>query len=62
MGTKVNVDHAADTVIRRSILGFLVYLNSVLISWFSMKQDGYESSTYDSEFTVTRSDMSTYNS
>jgi hypothetical protein len=61
MGAKVNVDHAADTVIRRSMLVFLVHLSSVLTSWFSMKQDGYESSTYGSEFIATRSDMSTYN-
>ena len=52
MGAKVNVDHVADTVTRRSMPGFLAHINSALISWFSKKQNSYESSTYGSEFTV----------
>ena len=34
---KVDADHAADTVTRRSRTGFLVYVNSALVYWFSKK-------------------------
>ena len=34
---KVDADHAADTVTRRSRTGFLVYINSALVYWFSKK-------------------------
>jgi len=47
---KVDADHAADTVTRRSRTGFLVYLNCALIHWFSKKQNSVESSTFGSEF------------
>jgi hypothetical protein len=36
---KVDADHAADTVTRRSRTGFLVYLNCALVQWFSKKQN-----------------------
>ena len=52
MSAKVDADHAADTVTRRSRTGFLVYLNSALIFWFSKKQNSCESSTFGSEFTA----------
>ena len=35
---KVDVDHASDTVTRRSRTRFLVYINSVLVYWWSEKQ------------------------
>ena len=47
---KVDADHASDTTTRRSRSGFLVYLNSSLIHWFSKKQTGVESSSFGSEF------------
>ena len=50
MRAKVNTDHAADTVTRRSWTGFLVFLNSALIPWWSKKQMSVESSTFGSEF------------
>ena len=34
---KVDADHAGDTITRRSRSGFLVYLNSALVYWFSKK-------------------------
>ena len=34
---KVDADHASDTVTRRSRTGFLVYINSALVYWFSKK-------------------------
>lgn len=52
MMTKVDADHAADTVTRRSRTGFLVCLNSAPIHWLSKKQIGCESSSFGSEFTV----------
>ena len=50
MRAKVDADHAADTVTRRSRMGFLVYLNSGLVYWWSKKQTGMESSSFGSEF------------
>jgi hypothetical protein len=47
---KVDADHAADTVTRRSRTGFLVYLNSAPIYWSSKKQNSVESSSFGSEF------------
>ena len=37
MKAKVYVDHAANTVTRRSKTGFLVYLNCALVYWFTKK-------------------------
>jgi hypothetical protein len=50
MRAKVDADHAADTVTRRSRTGFLVYLNCAPIYWFSKKQSSVESSSFGSEF------------
>ena len=50
MRAKVDADHASDTVSRRSRTGFLVYLNSALVHWFSKKQTSVESSSFGSEF------------
>ena len=46
----VDADHASDTVTRRSRTGFLVYLNSSLVYWYSKKQLSRESFTFGSEF------------
>ena len=51
---EVDVDHAGDTVIRRSRTGFFVYCNSALIYWFSKKQNSVESSSFGSEFITTK--------
>jgi hypothetical protein len=40
---KVDANHAADTVTRRSRTGFLVFLNSAPIYWLSKKQASVES-------------------
>ena len=50
MRAKVDADHAADTVTRRSRTGFLVYLNCAPIYWSSKKQTSVESSSFGSEF------------
>ena len=52
ISAKVDADHAADTVTRRSRTGFLVYCNSALVYWFSKKQTSIESSSFGSEFTA----------
>jgi hypothetical protein len=49
MRAKVDADHAADTISRRSRTGFLVYLNCAPIYWMSKKQTSVESS-FGSEF------------
>ena len=49
---KVDADHTADTVTRRSRTGFLVYVNSALVYWFSKKQTSVETSSFGSEFTA----------
>ena len=43
MVAKVDADHAADTITRRSRMGYLVYLNSALVYWSSKKQTSVES-------------------
>jgi hypothetical protein len=47
---KVNVDHAADIVTRRSITGFLFFIDSALVYWFLKKQNSVETNSFDSEF------------
>jgi hypothetical protein len=47
---KVDADHAADIVTRRSQTGFLVFLNSALIYWLNKKQVSVESSSFGSKF------------
>ena len=47
---KVDVDHASDTVTRRSRTGILVYLNCSLVHWWSKKQTSIESSSFGAEF------------
>ena len=50
MRAKVDADHATDTVTRRSRSGFIVYINSAPVYWFSKKQTAVESSSFGSEF------------
>ena len=47
---KVDADYASDTVTRRSRTGILVYLNCLLIHWWSKKQASIESSSFSAEF------------
>ena len=49
---KVDADHGADTVTRRSRTGFLVYINSALVYFMSKKQTSVETSSFGSEFTA----------
>ena len=46
----VDSDHAGDTVTRRSRTGFLIFLNSAPIYWYSKKQGSVETSSFGAEF------------
>ena len=46
----VDSDHAGDSITRRSRTGFLLFLNSAPIYWFSKKQTSVETSSFGSEF------------
>jgi hypothetical protein len=46
----VDSDHAGDQLTRRSRSGFVQYVNSAPILWYSKKQGSIETSTFGSEF------------
>ncbi|EJK56248.1 hypothetical protein THAOC_23906 [Thalassiosira oceanica] len=50
MHVYVDSDHAGDSLTRRSRTGFVVFLNSAPIYWFSKRQTSCETSTFGSEF------------
>eukprot|EP00957_Ditylum_brightwellii_P176559 13446982-Ditylum_brightwellii.AAC.1 len=50
MRSKVNADHADDTITRQSRTGFIIYLNSALIYLMSKKQTSIETSLFGSKF------------
>ena len=53
----VDSDHAGDRATRRSRTGFLIYLNSALIAWYSKKQPTVESSVFGAEFVALKNGM-----
>jgi len=46
----VDSDHAGDCITRRSRTGFLIFLNSAPIYWYSKKQTSIETSSFGAEF------------
>jgi hypothetical protein len=48
--TFVDADHAGDKMTRHSRTGFIQYLNSAPITWYSKKQGGIEGASFGSEF------------
>jgi hypothetical protein len=42
----VDADHAHDIVTRRSVTGFIVFLNKTPVKWYSKRQNTVESATY----------------
>ena len=46
----VHSDHAGDKVSRRSQSGFLIYVNTGLVQWFSKKQSTVETLVFGAEF------------
>ena len=53
----VDSDHAGDRATRRSRTGFLVYLDSALVAWYSKKQPMVESSVFGAEFVALKNGM-----
>ena len=51
----VDSDHAGDMVTRRSRTGFMIFLNSAPIYWYSKKQGSCETSSFGSEFIAMKS-------
>ena len=51
----VDADHAGDKLTRRSRSGFIVWVNSAPVYWYSKKQPGVETSTFGSEFLAMKS-------
>eukprot|EP00957_Ditylum_brightwellii_P142836 10883357-Ditylum_brightwellii.AAC.3 len=50
MRTKVDADHAGDTINRQSRTGFIIYLNSAPVYWMPKKQTSIDTSLLGSEF------------
>ena len=53
----VDSDHAGDKVSHRSRSGFLIYVNTTLVCWFSKKQSTQETSVFGTEFVTTKQGM-----
>jgi hypothetical protein len=50
----IDADHAGNKITRRSHTGILIFLNRAPILWYSKNQNTIESSTFGSEFVVTK--------
>jgi len=48
--TYVDADHAGEQLTRRSRTGFIMFLNSAPINWYSKRQGGVEGASFGSEF------------
>ena len=46
----MNSDHAGDKVSCRSRSGFLIYVNTALVQWFSKKQSTVVTSVFGAQF------------
>ena len=46
----VDADHASDSITKRSRTGFVIYLNTAPICWYSKKQTTVETSSFGSKF------------
>ena len=55
----VDSDHAGDKLTRRSITGYIVFLNNAPIAWLSKKQATIESSVFGAEFVAMKIGMET---
>ncbi len=53
----VDSNHAGDKSTRRSQIGFLIFLNMLLIDWLSQKQPTIESSVFGAEFVAVKFGM-----
>ena len=57
--TFVDADHAGDKMTRRSRTGFVQYINSAPINWYSKKQGGIEGASFGSEFMAMKTAVET---
>ena len=55
----VDSNHAGDKRNRRSRTGFLIYLNTALIQWYSKAQSTCETSVFGAEFLAMKTDVDT---
>jgi hypothetical protein len=53
----VDSDHAGDKLTRRSRTGFIIYLNSAPVLWYSKKQSTIETSVFGAEFVAMKQGM-----
>jgi hypothetical protein len=53
----VDSDYANNELTRRSRSGFFIYLNMVLVAWFSKKQATIETSVFGAEFVAMKQGM-----
>ncbi|KAL7460381.1 hypothetical protein ACHAXS_000835, partial [Conticribra weissflogii] len=57
----VNSDYAGDQCMQRSCSGFLIYLNTALISWYPKRQSTIETCTFDAKFVAMKTGISMWN-
>jgi hypothetical protein len=55
----VDSDHAGEQFTRRSMTGFVIYLNMAPIVWFSKRQPTVESSVFGAEFVAMNNGIET---
>jgi hypothetical protein len=53
----INSDHAGDKFTHHLRTGFLIYINSALIDWFSKKQSTIETSAFGTGFVAMKTDL-----
>ena len=53
----VDSDHAEDKVFCRSRSGFLMYVNTAFVQWFSKNQSTVETSVFSAEFVFMKQSM-----
>jgi hypothetical protein len=50
----VDADHASDQETRRSVTGFILFINNTPVKWYSKRQNTIETSTYGAELVALR--------
>ena len=55
----VDIDYAGDKVSCRSRSGFLIYVNTAFVQWFTKKQSTIETSVFSTEFITMKQGIST---
>jgi hypothetical protein len=56
----VDSDHAGEQFLRRSIIGYVIYLNMAPIVWFPKRQPTVESSVFGAECVAMKNGIETY--